>query len=124
MFKRSAASNKLKTEPTHKDLMTVVNKESRFAKVKEKDTETSRMKREIMAHQGKQAVHDVPDQKIWKQGGHGYIDDKKPDDTIRVILENYNSLRYFSTAEGKSRIQTIDSTRKRLQADVMSGVEL
>ena len=63
MFRSSAASDRLKTEPTHKDLMTVVNKENRFAKVKEKDTETDRMKREIMAHQGRQAVQDTPDQK-------------------------------------------------------------
>ena len=86
MFRRSAAGDRQKTEPNHKDLMTVVNKESRFVKVKEKELETNRMKREIMAHQGQQAVVDAPNQKVWKQGGHGYIDDVKPDDIIRVIL--------------------------------------
>ena len=53
----------------------------------------------------------------WKQGGHGWLSDRKPHNIIRVILENYNSLKYWTESK-KDKIQTIEGTRKRLQADV------
>ena len=49
--------------------------------------------------------------------------DRKPHNIIRVILENYNSLKYWTESK-KDRIQTIDDTRKRLQADVQAGCEV
>ena len=76
-----------------------------------------------MAFQGKQAVLDATGFKDQKKGGHGFIEDKKPNNTMRAILENYNSLQYFTDVKERSRINTIDHTRCRLQAGVIAGTE-
>ena len=41
---------------------------------------------------------------------------------IRVILENYNSLKYWTESK-TDRIQTTEDTRRHLQADVQAGCE-
>lgn len=76
-----------------------------------------------MAFQGRQAVLDATNAKDWKKRGHGFIEDRKPDNSVRVLLENYNSLQYFSDAKERSRIKTIGHTRCRLQADAIVGIE-
>ena len=42
---------------------------------------------------------------------------------MRALLEKYNSLQYFTDAKEQSRVNTIDHTRRRLQADVIAGRE-
>ena len=42
---------------------------------------------------------------------------------MRLILESYNSLQYFTDQKRHTRIHTIEHTRKRLQADLLAGVE-
>ena len=32
----------------------------------------------------------------WRRGGHGHIEDAKPNNRVRVLLENYNNLQYFT----------------------------
>ena len=59
----------------------------------------------------------------WKQGGHGWLSDRKPHNVVRVILENYNSLKYWTKGK-RDRTQTMDDTRRRLQADVQAGCEV
>ena len=42
---------------------------------------------------------------------------------VRVILESYNNLQYFTDKKKRTRIHTIDHTRKRLQGDLLAGAE-
>jgi hypothetical protein len=44
-------------------------------------------------------VKDLLDQ--WQKGGHGYVPDKKGDDTIRLGCKNMNSLRLFHPTKSK-----------------------
>ena len=55
--------------------------------------------------------------------GHGFIEDRKPDNVVRFILESYNNLQYFTDKKKRTKIHTIDHTRKRLQGDLQAGVE-
>ena len=48
---------------------------------------------------------------------------KNPDDTMSAILENYNSLQYFTDLKERSRINTIDHIRRELQPAVTAGTE-
>ena len=59
----------------------------------------------------------------WKQGRHGWLSDRKLNNIVRVILENYNSLKYWTESK-KDRIQTIDDTRKHLQAGLRARCEV
>ena len=65
----------------------------------------------------------MTDVKQWKRGGHGFIEDRKPDNVVRFILESYNNLQYFMDKKKHTKIHTIDHTRKRLQGDLQAGVE-
>ena len=59
----------------------------------------------------------------WKQGGYGFIENRKHDGIVRFILDSYNNLQYFTDKKRHTRIHTIDHTRKRLQGDLIAGVE-
>ena len=59
----------------------------------------------------------------WKRGGHGFIEDRKPDDIARLILESYNSLQYFTDQKRHTRIHIIEHSRKRIEGDLLAGVE-
>ena len=122
-FRNSAAKDRLKCTPTHEDLMKIVHKENQSAKETDKQVKVDTKRKQLMAFQGKQAVTDATGFKDWKRGGYGFIEDKKPDDTMRLFLENYNNLQYFTDAKERSKINTIDHTRQRLQADVTAGME-
>ena len=56
----------------------------------------------------------------WMDGGHGYVPDKKPDGIIRIIMENWNSIKLFKE-KNQERISKINETRKRYNADIMLG---
>ena len=55
--------------------------------------------------------------------GHGWVPVKKPDGTTRLILENWNSIKYWSEAKTQVDINVIEATRKRYDADILAGVE-
>ena len=56
--------------------------------------------------------------KDWSIGGHGWVPTKKPDGTVCLVFENWNSLK-FRTEKNRS----IHDTRNKLNADILSGVE-
>ena len=31
-----------------------------------------------------------------EKGGHGFVENRNPDDMVRLILEKYNNLQYFT----------------------------
>ena len=46
-------------------------------------------------------VKDIVSQ--WEKGGHGYVPDSKPDDVLRLIMENTNSLSLFLPEQWKTK---------------------
>ena len=76
-----------------------------------------------MVFQGRQAILDATNAKDWKKEGHGFVKDKKPDDTLRVLLENYNSLQCFTDKKDRTRINIINHTCRRLQVDAIAGLK-
>ena len=111
------------SEPNYEDLMNAVNKQSWFAVSPEGQEEAAQKLGELKAFKGRQAIQDVTEAKQWKKGGHGFVEDRKPDDTVRLLLESYNCLQYFTDKKKRTKIHTIDHTRKRLQGDLLAGVE-
>ena len=94
--------------------MNVVDNKNRFMTAPEGQEEAGKKLAKLKAFQGKQAVQGVTKARQWKQGGHGFIEDRKPNDIVRLILESYNNLQYFTDKKRHTRIHTIDHTRKRL----------
>ena len=76
--------------------MKTVNKESRFDQKTVKKTQVDKMIAQRLAWQGHRAVKGVGSNSEWKKGGHGQMEDVKPDNCVRVLLENYNNLQYFT----------------------------
>ena len=60
--------------------------------------------------------------KNWMKGGYRYVPDKKSDGIVRIIMENWNSIKLF-TEKNQERISKINETRKRYNADIMVGCE-
>ena len=60
--------------------------------------------------------------KDWVDGGHCYIPDKKPDGVVRIIMEDWNSIK-LCTEKNQEGISKINKTRKRYNADIMLGCE-
>ena len=76
----------------------------------------------IMAFKRKQQQRASPHLLDWRTGGHGWINEKKPEGVVRVSFENWNSLKFW-TERNRDRVHTIDDTRKRFGIDVMMGAE-
>jgi len=122
-FKASAAKERLENAPTNDDLMKIADKECRLDHTPEERTEINMRQAQRRALQGNRAVKGLRTTAEWKRGGHGHIEDAKPNNRIRVLLENYNNLQYFTDERERRKINTIESTRRRLRADVTAGVE-
>ena len=115
--------DRLITKPIYGDLINKVDRKNRYAIAQDGQEEANKRLEELKAFRGKQAVQDVTESKQWKRGGHGSVEDQKPDDMVRLILESYNNLQYFTDKKKRTRIHAIDHTRKRLQGDLLAGVE-
>ena len=111
------------TKPSYEDLMNKVDGKNRYALAQDGQEEADKRLEELKAFRGKQAVQNVTESKQWKRGGHGFVEDWKPNDMVRLILESYNNLQYFTDKKKCTRIHTIDHTRKRLQGDLLAGVK-
>ena len=111
------------TDPTYDNLMNDVDRENSFAVAPDGQKEADQKLTELNAFQGKQAVQSVADAAKWKRGGHGFVKDRKPDNMVRLILESYNKLQYFTDKKKHTMIHTIYHTRKRIQGNLIAGVE-
>lgn len=58
----------------------------------------------------------------WQQHGHGKIPKEKPDGTVRLSFENWNSLKVHTERE-LHKVRRIETTRKMCDVDIMAGVE-
>ena len=96
------------------ELVCSVPRRSRRSNPDARGTESLQRKTSHPRHDRSQAM---------EKGGHGFVEDRKPDDTVRLLLESYNCLQYFTDKKKRTKIHTIDHTRKRLQGDLLAGVE-
>ena len=60
--------------------------------------------------------------KDWQRHGHGKISKEKPDGTIRLSFENWNSLKVHTEKE-LHKVRRIEATRKEYEVDITTGVE-
>ena len=122
-FDKGASKFSSSLTVTNKDLINVVNKEYKAT--------TSASQADLFRSRGGQvaAAQRHHDKKInsmmkdWMEGGHGYVPTVKPDGTIRILMENWNSLKYF-TEKNHDRIHRIDSLRRKYNADILAGCEV
>ena len=59
-------------------------------------------------------------EQVVKEDRYGYFPREKPDDAVRLMYENWNSLGIFT---GDKKITTIDGLVKRYQVDILAGCE-
>ena len=55
-----------------------------------------------------------------RSGRYGHVPREKPDDTVRLMVENWNSLGVFT---GQSKIHCVDSMLKDFGVDILAGSE-
>ena len=102
--------------------MEIVNKEYKSTT---KGSMADKFRRKAMQISAMQRKHELTIEammKDWMDGGHGYVPDKKPDGVVRIMMENWNSIKLF-TEKSQERISKINETRKRYNADIMLGCE-
>jgi hypothetical protein len=58
--------------------------------------------------------------KTWKEEKYGHAPCKKPDHSIRIVMENFNSLCVTS---GNSKINTINNLCRDFKVDILCGCE-
>ena len=123
-FKRASRHKLEREKPTNKDLMEQVSKEysaSTKGSVKDK---IRKQAVDIAALNRDHEQYCTAAMKDETRGGHGWVPVDKPDGTVRVSLENWNSLCLFTQKTGpKSKIGRIDATRKKYGVDIMMGCE-
>ena len=108
--------------PTNDKLRKTLEKEYNGTTSSSTAAKFQREASEIILFQGKQErqVNDLV--KDWSSGGHGWVPMKKTYDTVHLVFENWNNLKFW-TQKNRNRIRSIDNTRKILNADILAGVE-
>ena len=79
-----------------------------------------------LAAQERKVTNTVQEQvdAFWKDGQYGYVPREKPNNTIRLLYENFNSLGVFAT--GKARRRKVNRLKQLLReygADILAGCE-
>ena len=94
--KRAADAAWKKLRPTEAQVREAVEKKSRKEMTKEKPAENEVSAESLYTARCEEEdiVKDMVTQ--WSQGGHGYVPQEKPDDVLRLLVENANSLGIYS----------------------------
>ena len=95
-YRQKARQAYSKLQPTHEEVVVITDRESyvsssRMAKAQRGVTPRGALTKSFLGRQSAKGRALLRD---WKQGGHGWLSDGKPHNIVRVILENYNSLKY------------------------------
>ena len=61
--------------------------------------------------------------KDWSRDGHGHFDLKKAEGIFRLVWENFDSLCILTDERNLTTVRGLDTTRKRLSADMIAGCE-
>ena len=121
-FVKGSKATQQRMTPTTEKLITNMNKEYKAQKKGEDNAKMSRKAAKIAAARRWQGMVLGDLIKDIVEGGHGFVLLKKPDDTLRLVMENWNSLKMFTEKE-HDRIHRIDAIRKKYNADVTAGQE-
>jgi len=122
-FDKTSKAALRKARPTNKELRRFVNHDFAAA---DKAGLTARFQEralELSAAELKQVEIMKAIDREWAKKGHGWVPLKKPDGVTRLILENWNSIKYWSEAKSQVNMNVIEATRKRYNADILAGVE-
>ena len=122
-FTEASRATMRKQRPSNKDLVTYVDEEYHRT-TSRPDSHLETRAREILSREERMAEIELELAKERETGGHGWISRDKQDGIIRLIFENYNSIKLFNKKNKGQKIRDIDATRRHLGADVMMGCDL
>ena len=122
-FDKTAKATLQKARPTNEELRRFVDQEFRPTTKASMQVRLQERALELSAAELRQVEIMKSLDRESANKGHGWVPLKKPDGTTRLILENWNSIKYWSEAKSQVDINVIEATRKRYDADVLAGVE-
>ena len=105
--------------PTSREIIAMTNRESRKALSRRNNSLLA-----VTAIKLAQAESSAPRQvnnsisKIWKEEKNGHAPRKKPDHSIRIVMENFNSL---CVNLGNSNINAINNLCRDFKVDILCG---
>ena len=120
IFVKGFKATQQRMAPTTEELIANVNKEYKAHKKGEDSAKMSRKAAKIAVARRRQGMVIGDLLKDIVDGGHGFVPPQKPDDTVRVVMENWNSLKIFTEKE-HDRIYSIDAIMKKYNADTIAG---
>jgi hypothetical protein len=108
-----------RNHPTSREIIAMTNQEYRKAHCQRNNFLLAVTAIEL-AHAESSALRQVNDSisKIWKEEKYGHAPCKKPDHSIRIIMENFNSL---CVTLGNSKINTINNLCRDFKVDILCG---
>ena len=112
--------------PTAGDIIGHVHKEHRRKTRKHKRRDELRVNAlEIAAiEQGARTAIRKEVEEIKGSGQYGHVSKTKPDDTVRVMIENFNILRVFATGRAsRKKIRRLKRLHKEYDIDLLAGCE-
>ncbi len=115
----------MKLQPTHEDLVSHVQKTHRKATTKSGATALQMSALDLMrAQDGAEATIAEQLRDATDKENYGYIPASKPPDTVRVMMENFNSLGVFTSGKRRRRkIRRIRKLMRKYDVDVLTGCE-
>ena len=122
-FSRSAKKSLRKSKPTNEDLRRFVDQAYTSTSNSQLQQRLQERALQMNAAEIKQAEIMKALDRDWAKKGHGWVPLEKPDGTTRLILENWNSIKYWSERQTRVDVNVIEATRKRYNADMLLGVE-
>ena len=119
-FDRGAKKFQGRLETSAKEIIAYVNHEHAQRSTKQtKGYGRAVAELTLREHRAVSRVHQEV-QHLIQTGRYGYAPREKPDDTIRLMVENWNSLGVFT---GKSKVSRVNSLLRSFEVDVIAGSE-
>jgi len=124
-FDRGSKKYRKKFRPSFENLVQHVNREHRKARAKQKrpDLRVNALELAQVEREASSAIRREVEE-LEKSGKYGHVAKRKPDNTIRIFFENFNSLGVWAT--GKARRKKIRCWKRLLKeydVDLFAGCE-
>ena len=110
-----------RSSPTVSEIMSRIQKDSRRSQMR-----NNRLQLLMTAYQIAQHEHSATSQireqvdKFWRKPAYGKAPRTKPDDCVRIIMENFNSLGIFTNS---TKINALNKLCREFKADILAGCE-
>ena len=123
-FDRGSKKFRKKATPSVNDLISHVNREHHRSTTKgnkRRELRVNALKLAAIDQEARAAVCEEVEL-IRKSGQYGHVDKTKPDNTVRVLFENFNSLGVFSTGcARRKKIRRLKKLLKEYDVDLFAG---